>query len=121
MSCHGGGTWKKSAYVTVNNSAGEGEQTVATCEVSGCLVARETPKRGGDCGRIVETLMALRTLRWRRQCVYQGLDTVNVETAAEATLLQREAAPLSRNYCVVTGVGTERGCDITTMSALGRS
>ena len=30
------------------------------------------------------------------------LDTVNVETAAEATLLQREAAPLTRNYCVVT-------------------
>ena len=30
-----------------------------------------------------------------------GLDTVNVETAAEA-LLQREAAPLSPDFCVVT-------------------
>ena len=46
--------------------------------------------------------------------------TVIVETADEATLLQREAAPLSRNYCVVTCVGHwNRGCDITAKSALG--
>ena len=39
---------EKSASVTVNNSAGDGEQTVATCKVSGCLVAREIPRRRGD-------------------------------------------------------------------------
>ena len=37
------------------------------------------------------------------KAVFQArLGTVIVETAAEATLLQREAAPLSRNYCAVT-------------------
>ena len=30
------------------------------------------------------------------------LDTVIVDTDAEATRLQREAAPVSRNFCVVT-------------------
>ena len=61
MLCHGGGTWRKSANVTGQNSAGDEEQTVATCEeVSGCLVARN-----------VETLTALRTLWWQRQYVKQ--------------------------------------------------
>ena len=43
--------------------------------------------------------MMLRTLWGRMQCVEQRAGTVIVDTAAEATLLQREAAPLSLLCC----------------------
>ena len=49
MLCQGGGTMRKPAFASGQNSAREEEQTVATCEeVSGCLVAREISRRRGD-------------------------------------------------------------------------